>query len=111
MSWKHSLHPLAIQPELSSAQRPTFSHGATLAPLLQYPENLLQPLPDFFQIFWRAFPGEGQTGLPLRRFRFVAEVLAGSGNRVTLIVKQPLNAQHTFDITLAIHSLPGAALD
>src|SRR5271165_628733 len=87
------------------------AHEELLALLFEYSENLLQPLPDLFEAVGRTLPGgKRQAGLLSSRPGFGAEMLARSGDGESLVVKQPLDAQHILHVTLAIHSLAGAAL-
>ena len=54
---------------------------------------------------------EGQRGLLLVGLVLHSQVLAGAGDGETFLVKQFLDAQHAFDVLVAVHALAGAALD
>jgi len=98
--------------------RDLFRSAVVLAGLSQLPcaargkhaENLAEALADVLDL-WRGAGWEGDCGLRLVGFVFRAQLLAGAGDSESLLVEQLLDAEHAFDVALAVHALSRAALD
>ena len=61
--------------------------------------------------FGRGVSRERNCGLRLVGFGFRAQLLARARDGESLIVEQLLDAQHAFDVALAVHALSRAAFD